>query len=156
MEKYFETIINEIPYLDAVLKETLRKYPVLPRLERRLSADDYDLGGVQLERDTLVEISTVAVHYDEKNYENPLKYDPERFMPENKKNLNPYAYLPFGIGPRNCVGMRFAYQEAKICLAALSQKFLFKACDKTPKKLYFPRGSGALFAKHFDVAVESR
>ena len=154
--KYYETIINEIPYLDAVLKETLRKYPVVPRLERRLAADEYDLGDVKLERDTLVEISAVAVHYDEKNYANPLKYDPERFMPENKKNLNPYAYLPFGIGPRNCVGMRFAYQEAKICLAALSQKFVFKACDKTPKRLFFPRGTGALFAKPFDVAVEMR
>ena len=156
LDKYYETIVNDIPYLDAVLKETLRMYPVLPRVERRLDADSYELGGVQLKRHDLVEISTVSVHYDEKNYTNPFKYDPERFMPENKKNLNPYAYVPFGMGPRNCVGMRFAYQEAKICIAALSQKFIFTKSAKTPEKLYFTRGTGNLIAAPFDIAISMR
>ena len=156
LNKYYETITNNIPYLDAVLKETLRMYPFIPRLERRVDADNYKLGDVVLERDTLVEVPAIAVHYDEEYYENPHEYDPERFMPENKHKLNPYAYLPFGIGPRNCVGMRFAYQEAKICLATLSQKFIFKKSSKTPEKIYFPPGTGNLFAAPFEVAVQKR
>ena len=156
LEKYYDKIINGIPYLDAILKETLRKYPPLTRLERRLSAEKYKLGNVELEKNTLVEISTIAVHYDEQNYSNPHRFDPERFMPENKHLLNPYAYLPFGAGPRNCVGMRFAYQEAKIALAKLFQKYRFHKTDKTPERLVFPRNNTGLFADHFDVAISSR
>ena len=156
LDKYYETITNDIPYLDAVLKETLRKYPIVPRLERRLDADSYELGGIKLDRDTIVEVSTIALHYDEKNYTNPFKYDPDRFLPENKHNLNPYAYVPFGIGPRNCVGMRFAYQEAKICLAALVQKFIFTKSPKTPERLEFILGTGNLFAKSFEISVNPR
>jgi len=178
LDKYYETIC-ENKYLDCCIKETLRKYPPAPRLERRLDADDYSLGGVKLERDTLVEISVIAVHYDEKNYANPTKFDPDRFMPENKANINPYAYLPFGTGPRNCgkfsivalfiiisltvisfqsppVGMRFAYQEAKICLASLVQKFVFEKCSTTPKKIHFPKGTGNLFGRSFDLTVAPR
>ena len=156
VNKYYETIMNEIPYLDATFKETLRKYPVLPRLERRIAADDYKLGGVLLERDTLVEISTVAIHYDPENYSEPKKFYPERFMPENKHTINPHAYIPFGIGPRNCVGMRFAIQEAKICIATLMQKFIFKKSPKTPETLQLQLGTAALLAKKFDVIIDKR
>ena len=156
LTKYYEIIINDIPYLDAALKETLRKYPVLPRLERRLAADDYELGGIKLERDDIVEISSVAVHYDERNYPDPQRFDPERFMPENKANLDPYAFIPFGIGPRNCIGMRFAYQEAKVCLALLSQKYYFKKCSTTPENLIFNRGTINLFPQAFDISIEYR
>jgi len=104
LNDYYEAIMNsaKFPYLEAVLKETLRKYPIVPRLERRLDADDYELGGIKLERDTLIEVSAVAVHYDENNYPDPHSFNPDRFLPENKANINPYAYVPFGIGPRNC------------------------------------------------------
>ena len=156
LDKYYETINTKISYLDAVIKETLRLYPPVTRLERRLNIDEYKLGGIQLQRDHLVEISTIAVHYDPDNFSNPKQYSPERFLPENKHKLAPYSYIPFGDGPRNCVGMRFAYQEAKICLASLIQKFRFKANAKTPERLSFPAKKILLTPDAFEVSIESR
>ena len=139
-----------------MIKETLRKYPIVPRLERRLGAENYQLGNAKLRKNDLVEVSSVAVHYDERYYPDPYRYDPERFMPENKHNLNPYAYTPFGTGPRNCIGMRFAYQEAKICIASLVQKFVFVKTSKTPDKLHFPPGYSNLTARQFHIGVQRR
>lgn len=103
--QYYETVMSKIPYLDACIKETLRLYPPLPRLERRVNIDGYNLGGVQLENDQLVTISAFAIMRNPSLFPNSLSYNPERFMPENKHLLTPYTYMPFGDGPRNCVGM---------------------------------------------------
>ena len=156
IEEYYNVILNKIPYLDAVIKETLRMYPPVVQLERVLSASNYKLGDYELEKGTVVQIPTMAVHYDSEYYPDPYQYNPDRFMPENKKNLTQYSYLPFGDGPRNCVGIRFAYQEMKVCLAALLQKFVFLPNDKTPKKLHFPKKSGIRFPGPFEISIELR
>ena len=156
LEEYYETITNKIPYLDAVLKETLRMYPPVTRLERCLNADGYKLGDIPLEKGNLIEISTVAMHYDPNYFSNPHEYFPERFLPENKHKIVPYSYIPFGEGPRNCVGMRFAYQEAKICLASLIQKYRFEANAKTPKQLQFPKRNGLSISLPFEISIHSR
>lgn len=62
----------------------------------------------------------------------PLKTEFERWTPENKSKLNPNAWMPFGMGPRNCVGMRFALEEAKMALAVLVKKFRFFPVEETP------------------------
>ncbi|XP_017479440.1 PREDICTED: cytochrome P450 3A41-like [Rhagoletis zephyria] len=97
-EEYFDVVMNGLPYLEAVTKETLRKYPPLIRLERRLSADSYKLNGIPIEKSTNVVVSSYAVHHNAEYYPNPESFDPERFMPENKHKLVPYTYLPFGTG----------------------------------------------------------
>ncbi|XP_017493709.1 PREDICTED: cytochrome P450 3A24-like, partial [Rhagoletis zephyria] len=117
--EYCERILNQAPYLEAVIKETLRMYPPVIRIERRLAVNDYKLGGIPLEKDVLVEIPTVSVHYSPEYYPQPTLFNPDRFMPANKAKLVPYTFLPFGAGPRNCIGMRFAYQEIKLCLAQM-------------------------------------
>ena len=104
--------------------------PPLPRLSRRVSLDGYMLAGIRLSKDQQVDIATYAVHHNPEYYPEPEKFNPDRFLPENKHLLVPYTYLPFGVGPRNCIGMRFAYQEMKLCLAQIVQRFQF---DKTPQ-----------------------
>ncbi len=64
-------------------------------------------------------------------YPDPHTFDPDRFIPEVKAERNPYTYLPFGHGPRNCVGMRFALLQMKIAIAKVLSKYRVLPCDKT-------------------------
>lgn len=105
-EEYYQALMapdGVCPLLDAVIKETNRKYPALARLERRLLSERYYLGPEKLElkRGQLIEIPTYAVHYNPHYYPEPEVFRPERFLPQNKHNLVPHAFLAFGDGPRN-------------------------------------------------------
>lgn len=154
-ELYYETVLTKVPYLEAVMKETLRKYPPLARLDRRVNVDGYKLGNVTLEKNQLVLIPAVAIHYNPEYYPEPNRFNPDRFMPENRDQLIPYTYMPFGQGPRNCIGMRFAYQEVKLCLAKLIRQFRFEPTDGTPDKLKL--GKIALtVAETFPLKVSKR
>lgn len=155
LEEYYE-VLNKIPYLDAIVKETLRLYPPAPKLERRVGSDTYTLAGVKLQKDDAVEVSVVGIHYNPEYFEDPYRFNPDRFMPENKHKLVPYSFLSFGDGPRNCVGMRFAYQEAKIGIASMIRRFRFDITDKTPESLQFPKKNGVLIPLPFDLKVGYR
>ncbi|CAG2181356.1 unnamed protein product, partial [Oppiella nova] len=117
-------VLSRLPFLDALVSETLRSYPPLPRLERE-AMEDIKLGdtGVKIEKGVIAEIPVYAIHHDPEHYPNPFTFNPDRFMPENRENIKPYTYIPFGSGPRNCIGMRFALLEAKLALAKISQQF---------------------------------
>ena len=156
MNVHFEAILNQAPYLEAIVKETLRKYPPLVRIERRVTSDKVTLGGIPLDKDVLIEIPTIAVHRDPDYYPEPDRFNPERFMPENKHLLVPYTYLHFGDGPRNCVGMRFAYQEAKLALASMVRRYRFATTANTPDKLCFRAGQLMMNCMPFEVALTKR
>lgn len=64
-----------------------------------------------------------GLHRDPKYWENPEKFDPERFSPENKHKIDPYTYVPFGVGPRNCIGSRYALTEVKVVFYEILSKF---------------------------------
>ena len=134
---YCDLIINNIPYLDAVVKETLRKYPPLAELTRQVTVDKYQMKDITLKKDTVVIVPSYAIHHCPDYYPDPEKFDPNRFMPENKHLLVPNTYMPFGQGPRNCIGMRFAYQELNLCLARLALKYQFHLTPNTPTKMTF-------------------
>ncbi|XP_017461547.1 PREDICTED: cytochrome P450 3A4-like, partial [Rhagoletis zephyria] len=145
------------PYLEAVLKETTRLYSTVVRLERRVGVDDYHLKeGLILKKGTLVEIPPSALHLNPEFWPRPFTFDPERWMPENAHLLMPYAYLPFGQGPRGCIGQRFALQEMKLVLAKLIRKFHFSKTATTPAKMDFIIGIPMLNARPFEVAVSAR
>ena len=88
-----------------------------------------------------------AIHHSDEFYEEPEKFTPERFLPENRHKLVPYTYLPFGAGPRNCIGMRFALLEAKMALAAILLKFKFLPSNRTPVRPDYSKAQILLTAK---------
>ncbi|XP_063220931.1 probable cytochrome P450 6a14 isoform X2 [Bacillus rossius redtenbacheri] len=124
--------VQSMSYMDLVVSETLRKYPPIPMLDRECTKA-YTVPGtnVHLEEGIKVKIPVYAIHHDPKYYPEPDKFDPERFTEENRRKIPPFAYLPFGEGPRMCIGMRFGLMQAKVGLAALLSKFEFCKCPKT-------------------------
>ncbi|EDW00822.1 GH21098 [Drosophila grimshawi] len=130
--------MQNMPYLDQVLAETLRKYPIVPHLTR-VANKDYKVDGTQLviEKDTMVLIPVHSIHHDPQIYPSPETFDPSRFEPEAIKARHQYAYLPFGDGPRNCIGERFGKMQAKIGLVTLLRSFKFGVSKKTDVPLIF-------------------
>lgn len=125
----YETLM-ELEYLDLVLKEALRKYPLVQILFRLVEKDyTFEETGLKLEKGTNVVVPMLALHYDPKYYPNPDKFDPDRFRGK-MKHLQ-YVYLPFGEGPRKCIGYRFAVMSLKIALAMFVKSFEVVPCGKT-------------------------
>lgn len=98
--------LNEMTYLDHVFDETLRKYPIADPIQRNANSD-YKVPGTDIiiKKGQTVVISCWGIQRDPNYYPDPDKFDPERFSPENVKNRHICSYLPFGTGPRNCIGM---------------------------------------------------
>ncbi|XP_017891756.1 probable cytochrome P450 6a14 [Ceratina calcarata] len=128
----YETI-KQMKYLHKVFSETLRKYPSLPFLSR-VTTEDYKFNGIDLSlpKDSMVWIPIFAIHKDPNIYPDPEKYDPERFSEEMCEQRNQFHYLPFGHGPRNCIGARFANYQTKIGLIKILRKHKVDVCDQTP------------------------
>ncbi|KAF5285135.1 hypothetical protein FQA39_LY16824 [Lamprigera yunnana] len=131
----YDTVVD-MPYLTQVIEEDLRKYPPAGVVARKC-LKDYKVPGSNLliKTGTKVLISIQGLHHDPEYFPDPEIYDPERFNEKNKKNMKPYTYLPFGEGPRNCIGAKFGTTQAKIGLVAMLRKFRFVLNAKTPKTL---------------------
>lgn len=112
--------IMEAKYLDACLMETLRLFPPIP-IGERVCTKPYTLPGtdVTLEPGTIVQFPIWSLHHDAKYWPEPEVFKPERFLPENKADIKGFTHVPFGMGPRNCIAMRFALMEAKVALAKM-------------------------------------
>lgn len=104
-DKIFFLQINGLQYLDMVVSETLRMYPILPILDRK-TMNDYKIPGTNLiiEKGIPVFIPLLGLHYDQKYFPKPQLFDPDRFSEENRNSRTNYVYMPFGEGPRNCIG----------------------------------------------------
>uniref|UniRef100_A0A8C7CAK4 unspecific monooxygenase n=1 Tax=Neovison vison TaxID=452646 RepID=A0A8C7CAK4_NEOVI len=126
----------QMEYLDMVLNETLRLYPIGGRLER-VCKKDVEISGVFIPKGTVVMVPVFTLQRDQDLWPEPEEFRPERFSKKNKDSINPYIYLPFGTGPRNCLGMRFAILNMKLALVRVLQNFSFKPCKETqiPMKL---------------------
>ncbi|GBM53398.1 Cytochrome P450 3A28 [Araneus ventricosus] len=122
-------------YLDQVFSESLRYYPPVTGFVSRLCSEDHQVGSVTIPKGATVLAPVWDIHHDPELWPDPWKFDPERFSPENKKNINSTAYMPFGIGKRNCIGARFAQLEAKLAIFRLVKQFKFEACEKTDDPL---------------------
>lgn len=117
------------PYTRAVIDEAMRLYPpVAPMVGlQREALSDTTLGGYHLPRGEKIWINVMGMHHDPSLWPDPEEFKPERFLDghEAVANRHPYAYLPFGVGPRKCIGYKFAMEEAIITLASLSHKVNF-------------------------------
>ncbi|XP_075984133.1 cytochrome P450 6B2-like [Anticarsia gemmatalis] len=129
--------ITEMPYLDACIDEALRLYPVLGVLTREV-VEDYTLpDGVRLEKGLRVHLPVYYMQRNPEFFPEPEEYKPERFYGEEKRNIKPYTYMPFGDGPRVCIGMRFAKMQMIAGLITLLKKYRLELADGMPNKLEF-------------------
>ena len=137
-DKPLYEIAQNIEYLDCVIKEGQRLCPTAPQVNRECA--DFDLNGIHIPAGTEVLISMYTLHHDPDAWEDPERFDPERFRGSAKDTRHPYQFLPFGAGPRNCIGMRFALLEIKIALIKILMKYKFLRSPETQVPLVVHAG----------------
>jgi cytochrome P450 family 110 len=120
--------LARLPYLEAVVQETLRLYPIVAIATRQLR-QPFELQGHQLPPGVIVGAATSLVHYREDLYPEPERFRPERFL---GKTFGPAEYFPFGGGARRCLGAAFAMYEIKIVLATLLRTMRVRPVDDRP------------------------
>lgn len=125
----YETLMN-MDYLDAALNESLRLFPVAARLER-VCKKTVEINGLVIPKDMVVMIPTYVLHRDPEHWSDPDSFKPERFTKGNKESIDPCTFMPFGFGPRNCIGMRFAQVTMKLAIVEIFQRFDVSVCEET-------------------------
>uniref|UniRef100_A0A1B0CWX6 Cytochrome n=1 Tax=Lutzomyia longipalpis TaxID=7200 RepID=A0A1B0CWX6_LUTLO len=144
--------LQKMKYMDMVVSETLRKYAPAPVMDRECNKDItlelYENKQLDFKKKYVVWIPVYSFHWDPKYFPNPEKFDPERFNDENKHLINPYSYIPFGVGPRNCIGSRFALMELKSILYYLVLNFKLEPTEKTQIPLKFAKSFGTIKSEH--------
>lgn len=113
--------VDQLEYMDAVIKETMRLYPPI-HIGNRFVIEDTTISGYDLQAGTRVMASIYLSHRDERYWDEPEEFRPARFGPESER-VPPFTYIPFGGGPRVCIGATFAQIEAKVVLARILQEF---------------------------------
>jgi cytochrome P450 len=120
--------VAHLTYLDQVINETMRLYPPI-HIGNRMAATDLSFKGYQIPAGTRVVYSIYLTHRHRAYWPSPDQFDPGRFSAEANKKRAPYTYLPFGGGPRNCIGAAFAQVEAKVVLSRIIQRYDFRLDD---------------------------
>ncbi|XP_037038601.1 cytochrome P450 4d1-like isoform X2 [Bradysia coprophila] len=118
------TLLNNLNYLDLVIKETLRLFPSVPFIGRKLR-EETEIGGYTIPKDTEVVIPIYSMGRNPKLFADPLRFWPERFSLENSgiNDTNYFTYIPFSAGPRNCIGQKFAVLEIKSVISKILRHF---------------------------------
>ncbi|MDQ5823083.1 MAG: cytochrome P450 [Chloroflexota bacterium] len=114
--------LPNLTYTKMVLDETMRLYPPAWTISRRAVEED-EIVGYRIPAGAIVAVSPYAMHHHARYWENPEGFDPERFTPERSAQRPPYAYFPFGGGPRLCIGNNFALMEGQLILATIAQRY---------------------------------
>ncbi|XP_065885834.1 cytochrome P450 4B1-like [Dysidea avara] len=114
--------VSKLSYITMCIKESLRLYSPIP-LASKLLANDCKMNGCRIPKGAMVFIGIHTIHHDSLVWDDPEKFDPLRFTTENSKKMDPFAFLPFYAGTRNCMGQQFAMVQMKI---AIANKFLLE------------------------------
>lgn len=132
--------LMQMEYLDCVFNENMRLYPSIARTDR-VAKETVTVKGITIPKNMVVSVPFFALHRDPELWPEPEEFRPERFSKENREKVQPYSFMPFGVGPRNCVGMRFAQAMVKLALVEVLQRYSFQMCEETEVPLeYDPNG----------------
>ncbi|XP_022824782.1 cytochrome P450 6B6-like [Spodoptera litura] len=136
--KFSYESLKEMKYLEMVFEETLRLRPMTNAVVRN-AARDVQLEGTDIiiPKNTILAISPYSFHHDEKYFPEPEKFKPERFSTENMREQHPCAMLSFGLGPRSCLGSKFALLQFSICMVKLLLKYRVECTKDTPESLTY-------------------
>ncbi|XP_023209498.1 cytochrome P450 4C1-like [Centruroides sculpturatus] len=124
--------LTKMTYIECVIKESMRIYPPIPFIARK-NPSEMKIGNYVLPANSSLVINIYGIHHNPSVYENPEVFDPDRFLPENYKNLHPYAFLAFSAGPRNCFGGKGAMITTKMVLANVLRNFKVYSLDPQDK-----------------------
>ncbi len=123
--------INHLPWTTACFEETMRLYPPAAMITRS-AVDDDKFEDYEIPKGSQIILAPWILHRHKTLWDHPERFDPERFFGENRNKIDRFAYLPFGVGPRVCIGARFAMQEGVIIMATLIKHFRFDYASKAP------------------------
>jgi len=118
--------LSKLEYMDCFINEYLRLHPPVSVLPTRQATEDIWYKDQLIPKDSIVGILFNAIQTHPDYWENPEKFDPERFSPENRKGRHHFAFMPFSLGPRQCIGNNFSLVEQRLFLTRLLQKFEVK------------------------------
>ena len=143
-----ESDIRKLPYLQAVMKETLRLHPVSPLLVPHCPSESCTVGGYTIPKGSQVFVNVWATQRDPSIWENPLKFDPERFLNNSTWDFsgNDFNYFPFGSGRRMCAGIAMAERMVMYSLATLLHSFNWE----------LPHGENMDLAEKFGIVLKKR
>ncbi|KAJ8922577.1 hypothetical protein NQ315_007607 [Exocentrus adspersus] len=119
----------KLEYMEPCIKESLRLYPSVPLIGRTLEEDVVTSQGYTLPKGTWVNLHVFDIHRNPVLWPDPLKYDPDRFLPENCRDRHPFSYVPFSAGPRNCIGQKYALLQMKSLLCGIVRNFVLEPVD---------------------------
>lgn len=133
-----------LPYCNAVIKEALRMYPVA-WVTRRMALEDVEIRGFHIEKGTFVFLSPWILHHDPRWFEQPEQFMPERWLKDKAEQPAREAYIPFGGGPRICIGNGLAMMESVLVLATLLQSYSVHVLPEQPVEMEL---AGTMRPKH--------
>jgi cytochrome P450 len=117
--------LPKLEYLSQIIEESMRVYPPA-WITDRIAAEDDEWNGIKIAKGVVVVTYFYGAHHSPNYWQNPEQFDPERFSKENKKQHIPFAYSPFGGGPRLCIGNNFAIMEMQLVLATMLRAYNFE------------------------------
>ncbi|XP_065885802.1 cytochrome P450 4F6-like isoform X2 [Dysidea avara] len=117
--------LSKLSYITMCVKETMRLYPIAPYVAK-LSSEDVIANGQRIPKGTWLGVGIHAMHRDPSVWNDPERFDPMRFSTDNSKKMDPFTFLAFSAGPRNCIGQRFAMQELKVTVAHIVNRFVLE------------------------------
>ncbi|GMR45694.1 hypothetical protein PMAYCL1PPCAC_15890, partial [Pristionchus mayeri] len=132
-----EADLRRLPYFERCIKEALRLMPSVPFIARVLS-HDFEIEGVTLPKNLPVIVAPWICQRDPDHWERPDEFFPDHFMPEKVATRDPYAYVPFSAGPRNCVGQKFAIAEEKTVLSWFFRRYSVESMQPFPDSPMVP------------------
>lgn len=122
-------------YMNLFLKETMRMYSPVPMIGRRLTKP-VQMDGVLYPKDSVFEINISAMHHHPDIFPDHMEFRPERFLDTNGKDNDPYSFVPFSAGPRNCIGQNFAMNEQRVFIARIIQRFRIRLDPEHETKVF--------------------